>query len=155
MDINEKYAEWEESERMPIATMGELEMWGITMPGIPYDPENEHNFVTLPWDTALKVALEILEVNGVAPEDCYPTLGIDHESGNGPPPAESLTGAQRDAIHDVHRIHIYSLVLFQEREVRTIWFTNPKKSLHGESPVENMRRMGPKPVKMLLSAQMG
>jgi len=155
MDINEKYAEWEESERMPIATMGELEMWGITMPGIPYDPEHEHNFVTVPWDTALKIAVELLKVNGVAPEDCYTILGIDQSSDDGLPSVESLTGAQRDAIHDIHRIHIYSLVLLQDKEVRKIWFESPKKSLDGESPIQSMVRLGPKPVKMLLSAQMG
>lgn len=155
MDTKEKYSEWEESERMPIATIGELEMWGITMPGITYDPEHEHKFVTLPWDTALKVAVEILKAKGVAPEDCYTVLGIDQSDEDDSPPPESLSGAQRDAIHDVHRIHIYSLVLLQDQEVRKTWFADPKKSLDGESPIANMRRLGPKPIKMLLSAQMG
>lgn len=65
-----------DSHRMPLATVGELRMWGLNLPGVDLDSTEEHHTVTLPWSAALDVARGILAQWGLDAQECDRALGI-------------------------------------------------------------------------------
>jgi len=141
------------TRQITLGTVGELEMRGLTFPGIGNaDPAS---VVSLSVDRALKLLLPILEslwkldretqarLLKVSPS----TLELYRRGKSVPRKCEQL-----ERIGDLLRIYAALRVLLPNPEAADTWPTRPNTRFH-PNPVDHMKRHGTKVVRQYLEAE--
>ena len=139
-----------------LGTVGEFEMFGITLPGLDVSTTDEHARIKIPCTTATILAIRIMDCWNLSVREQADILDVSSGTiqryAKGVIPKQHT---QRDRIRDILCLHKALLILFPaNKEMRLQWITAPNMYFDGKSAAEFMVMNGTTPVREYLEAQL-
>lgn len=147
-----------EEPRIPIGTLGEFEMRGLTLPNnlVYKGAGSPTDVITMPASMAVRMVLKLLEYWGVPVNDWGAVLGVtskgveDYKKGVIPTEA---AGLQR--LEDLLAIQKALMILIPDENLGRRWCSNPNGYFNKRRPIDVIKAEGTQVVRQYLEGALG
>jgi len=148
----------DEEPRIPIGTLGEFEMRGLSLPNnlIYKAAGNPSDYITMPASMAVRIVLNLLEYWGTPVNEWGAVLGVtserveDYKKGRFPTEAAEL---QR--LEDLLAINKSLMIMIPDDSLRQNWCSTPNRYFDNRRPIDVIVAEGSLRVRQFLEGALG